>query len=51
MAPLTFRQAVLPLPVINGSGRTPREEAIGLGAREVSRPLVDEGKDTSIFII
>lgn len=46
MAPLTVHHAILPLPVINGSGCTPRGEAIGFDARKVRRPLVDEGKDT-----
>lgn len=49
--PLAFYQAVLPLSIINSSGRTPRGEAVGSGAREISKTLVVEGKDTGIFSI
>lgn len=50
LAPLTVRHAVLPLLIVNGFRWTPRGEAISSDAREVSRPLVDERKDTWILL-
>lgn len=48
--PIHLYGALLPLAIVNRSGCTPRGEATGLGARELSRPLADEGKDSCIFL-
>lgn len=50
-APLTSHRARLPLPVVHGSGGTPRRREAAASGAGVDRPLVGEGKDARRLVI